>query len=262
MQCSLGHRSLLVNRLAIGSTALARIVCLTHRPRPSRHRSQLAASGSACGQCGLGRRISVRDLSLEILRLYRVAQKVVNFSTHHIFGNVQDKMKRISPKRSYISSGLWLCARHTIRCKSFIPRNSTNTLVKSVSFYLQWLQRYGVLKNVQLFGPFCILFHDLGLLFRSHLQHCVYGWITGHNPLQTAKIVKWALYRRLNIILRPTLKLQKVIITSKILEGQPLLISDPNYHQGAPNQGRNHVYRVGSPLSWSGVLLPFSRKFF
>jgi len=46
------------------------------------------------------------------------------------------------------------------------------------------------------------------------------------------------------------------------LEGQPLLISDPNYHQGTPNQERNHVYRVGSPLSWSGVLLPFSRKIF
>jgi len=28
-----------------------------------------------------------------------VAQKVVHFSTHHIFGTVQDKMKRISPKR-------------------------------------------------------------------------------------------------------------------------------------------------------------------
>ena len=30
--------------------------------------------------------------------LCRVAQKVEHFSTHHIFGTAQDKMKRISPK--------------------------------------------------------------------------------------------------------------------------------------------------------------------
>ena len=29
--------------------------------------------------------------------IYRVAQKAVHFSAHHIFGTVQDKMKQISP---------------------------------------------------------------------------------------------------------------------------------------------------------------------
>ena len=32
----------------------------------------------------------------------------------------------------------------------FVPRYSRNMLVKSVSFYLEWFQRYGMLKNVQL----------------------------------------------------------------------------------------------------------------
>jgi len=32
--------------------------------------------------------------------MYRVAQKVVHFSTRLVFGTVQDKMKRISPKCS------------------------------------------------------------------------------------------------------------------------------------------------------------------
>ena len=36
--------------------------------------------------------------------MYRVAQIVVPFSTHHNFGIVQDKMKRISPK---CSQGFW-----------------------------------------------------------------------------------------------------------------------------------------------------------
>jgi len=31
---------------------------------------------------------------------YRMAQKVAHFSTHHIFGTVQDKIKRISSKCS------------------------------------------------------------------------------------------------------------------------------------------------------------------
>jgi len=35
--------------------------------------------------------------------LYRVAQKVVHFSAHHIFGTVQDRMKRISRKCSQAS---------------------------------------------------------------------------------------------------------------------------------------------------------------
>ena len=26
-------------------------------------------------------------------------------------------------------------------------------------------------------------------------------------------------------------------------------------------QGRNHVFKVGGPISWSGVLLPLSKKF-
>ena len=30
--------------------------------------------------------------------IYRVAQKVVHFSTHHVFGTIQGKIKRISPK--------------------------------------------------------------------------------------------------------------------------------------------------------------------
>jgi len=34
----------------------------------------------------------------------------------------------------------------------FMPINSRNILMKSVSFYLEQFQRYGVLKNVQLFG--------------------------------------------------------------------------------------------------------------
>ena len=34
----------------------------------------------------------------------------------------------------------------------FVPRNSRNILVKPVSFYFERIQRYGVLKNVQLFG--------------------------------------------------------------------------------------------------------------
>jgi len=38
-----------------------------------------------------------------------------------------------------------------LRNAIFIPRNSRNVLVKSVSFYLERLQKYGVLKNVQLF---------------------------------------------------------------------------------------------------------------
>jgi len=33
----------------------------------------------------------------------------------------------------------------------FIPRNSTDILEDSISFYLKWFQSYGVLKNVQLF---------------------------------------------------------------------------------------------------------------
>jgi len=33
-----------------------------------------------------------------VINIYRVAQKVVHFSAHHIFGTVQDKTKRISPK--------------------------------------------------------------------------------------------------------------------------------------------------------------------
>jgi len=31
---------------------------------------------------------------------YRVAQKIVHFLTHHIFGTVEDKMKQIAPKCS------------------------------------------------------------------------------------------------------------------------------------------------------------------
>jgi len=38
----------------------------------------------------------------------------------------------------------------------FIPRNSTNILVKSVSFYLDRFRRHGALKNLRLFGPSCI----------------------------------------------------------------------------------------------------------
>ena len=34
----------------------------------------------------------------------------------------------------------------------FVARNSGNILVKSISFYLERFQGYGVLKNVQLFG--------------------------------------------------------------------------------------------------------------
>jgi len=34
----------------------------------------------------------------------------------------------------------------------FVPRNFRNILMKSVSFYLERFQRYGVLKNVQLFA--------------------------------------------------------------------------------------------------------------
>ena len=34
------------------------------------------------------------------IAIYRVAQKVVHFSIHHILGTVQDKIKRISPKCS------------------------------------------------------------------------------------------------------------------------------------------------------------------
>jgi len=121
-----------------------------------------------------------------------------------------------------------------------------------------------VLKNVKLFGPFCILFHDLGLLFRSHLQHCVYGWITGHNSQPTAdgKNCKMSTLSPTKHYTQTNVKTSKSYNNVQKLEGQPLLISDPNYHQGTPNQGRNHVYRVGSPLSWSGVLLPFSRNFF
>jgi len=36
---------------------------------------------------------SIEMLGLTILRLYRVAQKGVHFSTHHIFGIVQAKIK-------------------------------------------------------------------------------------------------------------------------------------------------------------------------
>ena len=38
-----------------------------------------------------------------------------------------------------------------LRNAIFIPINSRNVLMKSVSFYLERLQKYGVLKNVQLF---------------------------------------------------------------------------------------------------------------
>ena len=40
--------------------------------------------------------------------IYRVAQKVVRCSTHHIFGIVQDKMKRISRfKRAATNFAAW-----------------------------------------------------------------------------------------------------------------------------------------------------------
>jgi len=39
----------------------------------------------------------------------------------------------------------------------FVSRNPGNILVKSVSFYLERFQSYGVLKKVQLFGPPCTL---------------------------------------------------------------------------------------------------------
>ena len=58
--------------------------------------------------------------------VYRVAQKVVIFQ--HTISQLHKKHNRF-----------------------FIPRNSRNTLVKSVSFNLEQFQRYGVLKNVQLF---------------------------------------------------------------------------------------------------------------
>jgi len=34
----------------------------------------------------------------------------------------------------------------------FVPRKSVNVLVDSVSFYLEWFQRYDVLKNAQVFS--------------------------------------------------------------------------------------------------------------
>jgi len=43
----------------------------------------------------------------------------------------------------------------------FVPKNSRNILVKSVSFYLERLQRYGVFENVQLFGPPVLLLHSV-----------------------------------------------------------------------------------------------------
>jgi len=42
--------------------------------------------GGGSGKVGLGREIK-----------YRMAQKVLHFSTHHIFVTIQDKMKQISP---------------------------------------------------------------------------------------------------------------------------------------------------------------------
>jgi len=45
-------------------------------------------------------------------------------------------------------------------------------LVKCVLFYLERFQRYGVLKNVQLFGPpciYCLLLHLTGEAAKSHV---------------------------------------------------------------------------------------------
>ena len=51
----------------------------------------------------------------------------------------------------------------------FIPRNSNNILMKSVSFYLERFQRYGVLRNVQLFWATLYIYHTKYISCITHI---------------------------------------------------------------------------------------------
>ena len=73
----------------------------------------------------------------------RVAQKVVHFSTRHIFGTDHQNVPIVSAS---------------------FPE-TLNILVKSVSFCLERFQRYGVLKMYDFFGPPCSEMCTLGHRF-------------------------------------------------------------------------------------------------
>jgi len=78
-----------------------------------------------------------------------------------IFCTVMAKKLQLKPPEAtifrYNNTELTCKQLHKNCSLIFVPRNPGNILVKSVSFYLERFQSYGVLKKVQLFGPPCTL---------------------------------------------------------------------------------------------------------